>query len=421
MNREARDKRPNLRPVEKIELSEKNLLVRLILVLVLITIAGVAIYFGVNGLLAGNAGWTEIDASSSSQTNCSDEFVFQYEVGTGEKSASVEKKALIQIYSQATETAYQLFQESARFDDVHNVAYINQHPNEEIEVDPVLYAAFEKLEKAGNRYLYLGTLYEYYDSIFRCDDLSQTVEYDPVNNEEIQGLYRDIVAYGSNPEMIDLELLGENRVMLKVAKEYLDFCKEEELHSFIHFYWMKNAFITDYLADTIAEKGFTKGIISSDDGYTRNLDTRGVQEYSMNLFDRVDTNIYGAGVMRYQAPVSMVVYRDFPVNKSDGTKYVGINKDRILSRYISFETGQCKAAVPLLVCYTDSQSCADVMLATADCFLTDSLTEENLAAMKSQGIQYVYGQDYVIHYSDDSLKISDLYEKDGICYTSTKE
>ena len=136
MNREARDKRPNLRPVEKIELSEKNLLVRLILVLVLITVAGVAIYFGVNGLLAGNAGWTEIDASSSSQTNCSDEFVFQYEVGTGEKSASVEKKALIQIYSQATETAYQLFQESARFDDVHNVAYINQHPNEEIEVDP---------------------------------------------------------------------------------------------------------------------------------------------------------------------------------------------------------------------------------------------------------------------------------------------
>lgn len=61
------------------------------------------------------------------------------------------------------------------------------------------------------------------------------------------------------------------------------------------------------------------------------------------------------------------------------------------------------------------------MLDTADCFLTDSLTEENLAAMKSQGIQYVYGQDYVIHYSDDSLKISDLYEKDGICYTSTKE
>ncbi len=421
MNREARDKRPNLRPVEKIELSEKNLLVRLILVLVLITIAGVAIYFGVNGLLAGNAGWTEIDASSSSQTNCSDEFVFQYEVGTGEKSASVEKKALIQIYSQATETAYQLFQESARFDGVHNVAYINNHPNEEIEVDPVLYEAFEKLEKAGNRYLYLGPLYEYYDSIFRCDDLSQTIEYDPVNNEEIDSLYQQISAYGANPEIINLELLGDNRVVLKVAKEYIDYCKEEELHTYIHFYWMKNAFITDYLADTIAEKGFTKGIISSDDGYTRNLDTRGVQEYSMNLFDRVETNIYGAGVMSYQAPVSMVVYRDFPVNKSDGTRYIGINKERILSRYISFETGQCKAAVPLLVCYTDSQSCADVMLATADCFLTDSLTEENLAAMKSQGIQYVYGQDYVIHYSDDSLKISDLYEKDGICYTSTKE
>ena len=67
MNREARDKRPNLRPVEKIELSEKNLLVRLILVLVLITVAGVAIYFGVNGLLAGNAGWTEIDAPKDIQ------------------------------------------------------------------------------------------------------------------------------------------------------------------------------------------------------------------------------------------------------------------------------------------------------------------------------------------------------------------
>ena len=52
------------------------------------------------------------------------------------------------------------------FDGVKNLYYINQHPNEEIEVEEVLYQAFSLLEKYGNRAIYLAPVYIQYKNLF---------------------------------------------------------------------------------------------------------------------------------------------------------------------------------------------------------------------------------------------------------------
>ena len=68
--------------------------------------------------------------------------------------------------------------------------------------------------------------YNQYDEIFFCEDDSQLVHYDPRMNEEVAAEYAKIAAFANNPEMVDVKLLGENRIQLYVSEEYLAYAKE---------------------------------------------------------------------------------------------------------------------------------------------------------------------------------------------------
>ncbi|MCD8014832.1 MAG: hypothetical protein LUG99_16995 [Lachnospiraceae bacterium] len=61
--------------------------------------------------------------------------------------------------------------------------------------------------------------------------------------------------------------------MLFVSDDHLAYAEETGFLSYIDFFWMKNAFIIDYLTDTLIEKGYTQGASSSYDGFDRNLPT----------------------------------------------------------------------------------------------------------------------------------------------------
>ena len=78
MSKHGRDKRPNVRPITKIELSEKHKKLRLILIVVLLSIGSVAIGMGLFSLLNTQPGWQEIDVASD-KPNCSTEFRLLYD------------------------------------------------------------------------------------------------------------------------------------------------------------------------------------------------------------------------------------------------------------------------------------------------------------------------------------------------------
>ena len=108
MNRKARDNRDRYtslaKPVEKIELSEKHPKVRIFIVVLLAVVgAGFLSYAFVN-FLNQDEGWSEIQASTSSELNCSEDFVFQYNLSDGGIY-----KNLQEIYTDACVKAYKLF------------------------------------------------------------------------------------------------------------------------------------------------------------------------------------------------------------------------------------------------------------------------------------------------------------------------
>ncbi|MBO4918623.1 MAG: hypothetical protein J5365_00550 [Erysipelotrichaceae bacterium] len=397
----VRDNRPYVRPVERIELDESHLKGRFILFAALILIAAVSILYGIINLTRASAGWTEIKVETSSQINCGDDFTFIYDLGRGELSPTAEKKQLTVLYSSACEEAYRQFDVIDIYDGVNNVAYLNQHINEIVTVDDVLYDAFRQINEHDSRYLFLGPVYERYDYVFFYHTDEDIADYDPNVNETVHQEYLDILAYACDPECISIELFEGNRVRLNVSDDYRKYMEDNSYRNYIDFYWMKNAFIVDYLAERLISSGFTSGSISSDDGFSICLDDSGL-DYRYNIYDYVDEACYQAAVFNYSGRMHIVTLKDFPMYQDD-RYYNAAGTGKILTPYLSVIDALNRSRFRTMTCYDRSMNCAGLLLEMAPYYLCDQddfLTE---------GFDCFYIEDSQIFYSDQSVPFSDLY------------
>lgn len=404
------------KPVKRIKLQDQNLKVRVVIVILLLAIGAAALAHSISSIFSTESGWTEIEASSSTGA-ISSEFVFEYNLGVGVEAASTEKTSITSLYSDTLEKAYELFDSSEEFDEVHNPYYLNSHPNEIVEVDSVLYQAFEQLENANNRNLYLAPVYAEYNNLFFCNNDFEIVNYDPFQNQEVLEYFSEIISFAKDATMINLELLGDNQVRLVVSEEYLTYAKEIGFNSFIDFFWMKNAFIVDYLAEVMTQNGYTSGIITSFDGFSRNLDASGTN-YSLQINNREDNAVYAAGVMQYDTSLSIVTYRNYPMNELDTQHYYELESGEIRTAYVDIQDGLCKSAISDLIVYSKTSGCAELMLQTSPIFIADQLEKEQLLTLKDNGIYYIYSEDTALRYNDSEVVLSDFYNNNGITYHS---
>lgn len=405
------------KPVEKIRLSEKHIYLRVFLVILLLAVAAVSFTYALTSCFKEETGWKVIKVSSAAKANVGDEFTFQYELGGGETSATVEYKALTILYSDAMVKAYEIFNADESFDDVVNLYEINQHPGEVLTVEEPLYRALELLEQYGNRNLYLGPVYEEMYNLFQCKEDYETASFDPEQNEVLREEFAVIADFAADPEAIHLKLLGENQVRLEISEEYQNWLTENGYETYLDFYWMKNAFIVDYLADVMIGKGYTRGAVSSYDGFNRNMDER-EQPYSFNILDRVGQEIYPAAVMEYNGPESIVYLRNYPVSDQDQAHYYEMKSGEIRTAYIDGKDGLSRTARNDLVAYSSEKSCAEVLLAMVPVYISDSFDASALEKWAVDGIYFIYCEDRVIHYNDGKLTLKQLYQKDDVVYTA---
>ncbi len=396
---------PHPKPVTKIDIPTEHGRLRLILTVIFLAVGAFFIAYGVSNLSAKDSGWNEIEVNSS-ELNCSSDFVFLYCLGEDGASAKAENKELTALYSDAAEYAFRMFTNDVGYEDVHNIYYINRHPNEEMEIDDVLYQAFSLIRESGDRSLYLAPVYEQYDGVFHCTEEYQTVEYDPYLNQDVADYYAAIARFANDTQMIDLELLGENRICLHVAEEYLSFASENEIESFIDFYWMKNAFIADYLAEEILSAGYSRGCISSVDGFTRNLDHSG-ELYSYTFYDRADSMIYPAANVQYSGPAGIVYLHDYALN-SDQLLFYAYPGGEIRTPYLDTRDGFCKSACSDLVCYSSELGCSEILLRMIPVYIADTLQNNTLTGLAEEGIFSIYSENSRICYNDADLNLTFL-------------
>jgi len=413
MNRTYKgDNRPNVKPVERVELSEKHFKLRVIAAIVLAAVALVMLIVILNGVLTKNAGWTEIEVTGSAADNCSADFIFQYDLGSSGASSTVEYRRLAALYTEATERAYKLFCSDKEFESVDNLGRLNAHPNEEIELDRVLCAAFELLERFGDRSVYLAPILSDYNTLFFSRYDEDAAEFDPYQNAELAEYFAEIAAFAGDPGAIRLELLGGGRVRLAVSDEYLEYAKENGITTFVDFGWMKNAFIADAIAEAMAQSGYTKGSLSSFDGFTRNLDSgRG---YSFNIFHRVENEVYLAGTFDYTAPMSIVYLRDHAMNTLDDGRYYAFGSGELRTPYIDTADGLCRSSIGDLVAYSREQGCAELMLGAKPLYIAESFDAEEASSVS--GMELIWCDGTEICCTEDGLSVNGLYDDGSVSY-----
>ena len=388
------------RPVIRAEVTEKNKTLRIIAAAVLLVVGIIALTSGFMKLLGKEPGWQEIQIKSDVR-NCSGEFALQYYFS--DASATAVSNRLQITYEDACVKAYQLFTPDEAIAGVNNIHYINHHPNEVIAVDPVLYAAFEKM--AGTPYLYMGPVYaHYYSIIFNAPD-EGIAQLDPLTSQEAKAYIDQIMAFASDDESVKLELLGGNQVKLNVSEAYLQFAAEEEIDRFLDFAYLTNAFIIDYLADRLTADGLTDGYLVSADGYTRNLSN--TSSFNFNIFDRVGNTIYPAGVMEYQGPISIVYFKDYSVGNTD-VNYRD-NLDHVVHLFADPVDGIYRTATEELVSYSYEEGCADVALKMLPTFLGEGFAVP-------QGVYSIWCEGGMICYNDETVTIGQFMKGKDFIY-----
>ena len=206
MRKSGGDKRPYLKPVLRVELSQDNITLRIVLAVVLLAVAIVAIGYGLNAALTVEPGWETVETTAETPT-WSQDFVLRYYFD-GENPTEL-KRQVTRAYTEASEFGFRLFSPETMEYGFYNVGYLNDHPNEDVQVLPDLYPALEQAAASGSRHVFLAPAMAEYASLFSCTDDASASSLDPGKNPEEIAWLAELAGYVRDPEHIRLEITGE--------------------------------------------------------------------------------------------------------------------------------------------------------------------------------------------------------------------
>lgn len=378
-----------MRPVKKVEVDHKHVRLRVVLLVLCILVAAFALGHGIHLLFNKQPGWQTVEISSDTR-NCSGDFTLQYYLSGG---VNEEYRRVVAVYGQACADAYRYFSTDGELGTIV--------PNTPVEISPVLYQALEKIKSSGNRCIYLAPVYSEYRRMFLCENEAEAAIYDPQQNEEIAQQIAELAAWCNDPAVIDLVLLGDNKVELKVTGQYLQYMQGAD--TYLDLGWMKNAFVADYLAQQLTEQGLTKGYLASFDGFTRALSE---ESLSLNIFDRQGTTIHKPAVLTYQGPMSLAVLRDYPMTEQDRWQYFTFSDGHITTAMVDPADGVGKSAVNTLTVYSPAKSCAELVLQAAKLYLQESWSADAMTALKAEKIYGIWSEGKTLYHTGPSAVLT---------------
>ena len=364
-----RDMDYGMGPRTRIELSGKHLWLRVILVVALVGMA--AGFFGqaIHATLTPAPGWQQIKAAA--QLPMAGELTLEYYLTSGQE------KTLTGLYTQAMEEASRLFGGEAT--DAGTLGYLNAHPEEPVAVAPALYEALELLERQNSRYLYYAPVYEQYRGLYSCETDAEAQDFDPAVSAQIREFVEEACAFAADPRSVQLELLGDYQVRLIVSPEYRAFARENGVEVFLDFFWLRNAFAVDYIAERLAAAGYREGILTSFEGFARVL---GEGSFQAELYGLSGGKVTTAGTLSYTGPKAMVQFRAFPMTQLDQLHYYVTQSGAVRTPFIDEQTGTTRAAAEHLTAVSTDRGCAELALMTLPVFTDRQIDEELLRGME---------------------------------------
>lgn len=386
---------------QKLEYSNKNLPLRKVLFVLLVLVALFSFGYAVSNLLKWEAGYRLIESSGT----YGNEVELRYY--TESKSEYNKVKS---IYDDSSQKMYQLLDETNLYDDVINIAYLNENINTKVQVDDKLYNVLKKLDSYSDRTIYLGPVFELYKGIFSCSEDYQLIDYDPLLNEDINQELQQLLSYLNSDEHIKIRLYADNYVELYVSDEYKNFVEENGYSNYLDLFWLKNSFIIDQVAESLLQQGYSKGLLSCYNGYYRFLNSESIMYH---YYDLVDDNIAIIADIDYPQPTACVFYRSYKMFELDSLINYTLQDGSVRTCYISSSDGLSKAPISSLTVYSTSKDCSTLALESMKYYISDSFDSDDI---KNEDFNYFYLNNKEFIYNDKSLVIENLYDGYSLDY-----
>ena len=238
------------------------------------------------------------------------------------------------------------------------------------------------------------------------NDDAVAAQFDPEKDDDAAEEAAAVAAFAQNPDDISMEFPGENQVCLHVSDAYQAYAAEMGYTAYLDFFWMKNAFLIDYLADTIRGEGYQLGIISSKDGFVRCLDETGEKEYQYPLYHLSGNEIQSHGTMTYEGPKSIVFFHAYQAGSPDTYRYYQYQDGTMRTPYLSASDGKDHTAASELLVYSGEYGCADTLLAAFFDYQAESLSGESLKTLALQKIYSVWFENNEIQTTAEKFSVT---------------
>jgi hypothetical protein len=368
--------------VEHVEIEPMRPKLRLLAVVLLLLAGAAAIAWGFRASAAARQGWAEITANASQSEDCSAEFRFRYRLG---KNSAAEYRSATEVYTEACARAFRVFHPTRRFEGLGNLAALNAAPNERVALEPELYTALELLERSGDRGLFLAPVYQQLDAVFRSTDDAEAALYDPAFDDEARRYVERFTAMIADPEAVSIELLGGNEACLHLREDYLALAAEYGVSCFADFYWMRNAFAADLIADRLEAAGLKNGYLVSTDGFGRCLE-EGDESYSLRVTDMDGAHLLAAAEYAYTGPLALVDLCNFPQSEGIDDYFYRYADGALRTPYLDAEDASERGCVSELIVCARGRSCAELLERAKPIFFAGRFADAEAEKLAEDGI-----------------------------------
>lgn len=253
--------------------------------LVALVVAIGAIGYGVYLMTRKEPGYYEIQAYPNEDAPLyrnGISLVYYFEGESDEIRSGI--NALTDLYSGVLLRSYQLLDTQRGYEGYHNLHDLNEalagNGRVELEVGaelaPILEDAWGKTREGRGFHLFAGALYQEWENILAQEDISL---YDPARDPEAARRLERLAQATAQTGRFDLKVTG-NTVEASADAEYLALLKEREYAlSIVTTGPLTDAYRLEMIRDILAEKGYTRGYLTTESGLTLSLAGQEEGEY----------------------------------------------------------------------------------------------------------------------------------------------
>ena len=252
----------------EIKVSHKHVLLRVILFFVALGTAITFITLSILGFFSQETGFQIIEVTKDDKEPGDAGLTLRYYFSGSTREVNARSADLKTRYTNIMREAYKLSDDVVGYTGITNLAYLNSHPDEKVQLDGRLYQALKESMESGHPgdSPFLGPLYEEWDFLLGLSPTSRQL-YDPALSPAHAEFLQSYVAVLSDPNSFTLTFHENNGVTLHLGATYTDWVRDNEYDGpLLTLGNRRDAYRIQWVKDALVAEGLTEGVMQSDDG-----------------------------------------------------------------------------------------------------------------------------------------------------------